>query len=70
MKPKFRMYGAGGRASIYNLAIGSDQFSSVNVWVQSGPADKTNYITAGLMVIHSSIFSSQELVKPSKTTNN
>ncbi|GMN30633.1 hypothetical protein TIFTF001_002882 [Ficus carica] len=49
MKPNFRVYGAGGRVSIQKLALASDQFSSANVWIQSGSSTKLNYIAAGLM---------------------
>ncbi|XP_024026487.1 uncharacterized protein LOC21406029 [Morus notabilis] len=50
LKPKFRIYGAGGRVSIQSLVLAPDQFSSADVWIQSGPSYSLNYIAAGWMV--------------------
>ncbi|EXB99729.1 hypothetical protein L484_023259 [Morus notabilis] len=49
LKPKFRIYGAGGRVSIQSLVLAPDQFSSADVWIQSGPSYSLNYIAAGWM---------------------
>ncbi|XP_030457435.1 uncharacterized protein LOC115678234 [Syzygium oleosum] len=43
-------YGAYGRASVYNISVASDQFSSHNIWIQTGPRDHVSMIVAGWMV--------------------
>ncbi|KAF8041616.1 hypothetical protein BT93_A0270 [Corymbia citriodora subsp. variegata] len=40
-------YGLYGRTSIYNITVAQDQFSSHNIWIQSGPPDHVSMIVAG-----------------------
>ncbi|KAL3743405.1 hypothetical protein ACJRO7_018668 [Eucalyptus globulus] len=43
-------YGIYGRTSIYNITVASDQSSSHNIWIQSGPVDHLSMIVAGWTV--------------------
>ncbi|XP_030457433.2 uncharacterized protein LOC115678232 [Syzygium oleosum] len=43
-------YGAYGRTSIYNITVANDQFSSHNIWIQTGPIDHVSMIVAGWTV--------------------
>ncbi|KAF7847942.1 hypothetical protein BT93_L2430 [Corymbia citriodora subsp. variegata] len=43
------IYGAYGRLSIYNITVAHDQFSSHNLWIETGPKDHISMIAAGWM---------------------
>ncbi|XP_010054837.2 uncharacterized protein LOC104443194 [Eucalyptus grandis] len=43
-------YGIYGRTSIYTITVASDQSSSHNIWIQSGPVDHLSMIVAGWTV--------------------
>ncbi|KAK3220675.1 hypothetical protein Dsin_014645 [Dipteronia sinensis] len=47
-----KFHGLRGIFSLYNISIGvrQDQSSTTNVWVQGGPTEHKNYITAGSMI--------------------
>ncbi|KAF7850101.1 hypothetical protein BT93_L5858 [Corymbia citriodora subsp. variegata] len=43
-------YGVYGRLSTYNITVAHDQFSSHNLWIETGPKDHISMIAAGWMV--------------------
>ncbi|KAL3743404.1 hypothetical protein ACJRO7_018667 [Eucalyptus globulus] len=43
-------YGASGYISIYNISTALDQFSSHNIWIETGPPDHISMIVAGWRV--------------------
>ncbi|XP_056161998.1 uncharacterized protein LOC115666925 [Syzygium oleosum] len=43
-------YGGGGGTTVYNLTVAHDQFSTHNVWIETGPQDHISMIAAGWMV--------------------
>ncbi|KAK3405221.1 hypothetical protein EUGRSUZ_K01485, partial [Eucalyptus grandis] len=40
-------YGCHGAVSVYNLTVAHDQFSSHNMWIETGPPDHISMIAAG-----------------------
>ncbi|KAF8032572.1 hypothetical protein BT93_D1473 [Corymbia citriodora subsp. variegata] len=46
---EYTKYGAYGRLSIYNITVAHDQFSSHNLWIETGPKDHISMIAAGWM---------------------
>ncbi|CAJ1978139.1 unnamed protein product [Sphenostylis stenocarpa] len=40
-------YGVGGLSSVYNPKVEKNQISAAHIWIQNGPSDTSNRITAG-----------------------
>ncbi|OMP12205.1 hypothetical protein COLO4_03402 [Corchorus olitorius] len=49
MKEDPTYYGVFGIASVYNLSVSYQQFSSVNIWVQNGPIDQPDQLNVILV---------------------
>ncbi|KAF7848877.1 hypothetical protein BT93_L1479 [Corymbia citriodora subsp. variegata] len=43
-------YGGGGRTTIYNLTVAHDQFSTHNMWIETGPLEHISMIVVGWTV--------------------
>ncbi|XP_048141312.1 uncharacterized protein LOC115737044 [Rhodamnia argentea] len=43
-------YGAGARMTVYNLTVAPDQFSSHNIWLETGPIEHISMIAASWQV--------------------
>ncbi|XP_048138549.1 uncharacterized protein LOC125315962 [Rhodamnia argentea] len=43
-------YGCHGATTVYNLTVAQDQFSSHNMWIETGPPDHISMIAAGWQV--------------------
>ncbi|KAF8034370.1 hypothetical protein BT93_C0618 [Corymbia citriodora subsp. variegata] len=43
-------YGGGGRTTVYNLTVAHDQFSTHNMWIETGPPEHISMIVVGWTV--------------------